>query len=50
MELVSVVLSTEIGVTAAVPVLIVFGAALRAGVGRVSDSLERRLSSLRGGS
>jgi hypothetical protein len=48
MDLVSVVLSTEIGVTAAVPVLIIFGAAIRVGAGRVTDSLERRLSSFRG--
>jgi hypothetical protein len=47
MDLISVVLSTEIGVAAAVPALIIFGSAVRAVAGRAGGTLERRLWSRR---
>jgi hypothetical protein len=47
MDFISAFLFTEVGVAAAVAVLILSGSALRAFAGRAADVLERRLSSPR---
>ncbi len=47
MELVNAFLSTEVGVAVAAPVLILFGAVLRAAAGLAAREFERRLSSYR---